>query len=59
MKYKQDAYEQLEEPRYQRHVKVVMPNGGEAVMVFAQLCDDKGNLLPNVTKIEPGYYRFN
>jgi len=59
MKHKIDAYEQEEQPQYTRRVKVITPNGQEAVMVYSQLCDAQGNLEQNVTKIESGYYRIN
>lgn len=58
MKYKTDAYELEENPMLTRRVKVIMPNGNEAVMEYRQLLDEKGELEKNVTKIHAGYYQI-
>jgi hypothetical protein len=58
MEYRTDAYELQERPELTRHIKVITPNKLEAVMEYRQLLDKEGNLLPNVEKIEYGYYRI-
>lgn len=58
MKLKLDAYEQEENPQLCRRVKVIMPNGNEATMIYAQLCKEDGTLQDNVEKIESGYYKI-